>query len=349
MRNLHIIDVSATLHAGAIVFSKNNSHGFPTGSIFNTLNCITSKDFDAKQDQVLFCFDRKTRKLDENGESTGYKSGRKLWNASMYYQAKLLEEMLEKCGFYTFHQEDRESDEGIIQYARKYIDKFQFTYIRGTDRDLASVVTPKSTLVSTSSHIQNVTYENFSYSVAPGEYVPYNAILLYKIFRKDTSDSVKGILTPTEFQNLIKELKEAQFPLHLLNTENAIRFVIDRFKCDKEAKATLWDNYSLVMPREVDMPHDLLKPAPIDYEMLERYCSVLSLSMFAKKFGVKLTGEVDEEWYNDLIEIANVIKEDLLESNKDNANYKLPKDFIPKYFKLVSKPCQVGFFDTYFD
>lgn len=349
MRNLHIIDVSATLHAGVCVFSENNSHGFPTGGIFNTLKCFSGKGFDPTKDQVLFCFDRKTRQTDENGESTGYKEGRKRWTSSMYFQAKLLEEMLQKCGFYVFFQENRESDEGIIQYARKFINSFEHTYIYGTDRDLTCVVSPKSTLVSTHSNVVSVTMENYSYAVAPGEFIPYNTTLLYKIFRKDTSDTIKGILNPSQFQDLIRELQEARFPMHALNTDEALKFVIERYKCTEEQKALLWDNYRAVVPRDVELIHDLTVPAPLNAEMIDRYCSALSLSLFAKKFNKTITGEVDEAWYNEIVELGNIVKEELINLNEGNPNYRLPADFIPKYFQLVNKPCDSGFFDSYFD
>lgn len=344
MRNLHIVDVSATLHGGIYSFADNNSHGFPTGGVFNTLKCFSGKGFDPTQDQVLFCFDRKTRQTTEDGELTGYKEGRKKWTSSMYHQAKLLEHMLEKSGFYTFHEEDRESDEGIIAYAKEFIPYFEHTYIYGTDRDLASVVGPKCTLVSTHSKVSNVTYENFTYTVALGEYVPYNAIMLYKVFRKDSSDNIKGIMNPTEFAQLIDSLGKANFPIHLLNTEEALQFVIERFNGDEETKAILWDNYSKVVPREIEVIHDLTIPAPIDKEMLDRFCSALSLSMFAKKFGVNLTGEVDNEWYDQIKELATEIKTEAEEIN-EGKTFKYPKPFVPKYFKLVDKPCKIAFLE----
>lgn len=347
MRDLHVIDVSATLHGGIKGhFGDNNSHGFPTGGIFNTLKILNSKTIDVHQDKFVFCFDRRTRVTEnEEGERVGYKEGRAKWTKGMYYQAKLFEEMLIKMGFPVVYQEDREADECIYAVVKKYIGEARHVYIYGTDRDLAGCVTPKSSLISTNSNVPNVTYENFSDVLSKVDYVPYNAILLYKIFRMDTSDRLGAIVSPREWDALIYQLKEANFPLRLLNTSDAIKFVIQNYPCSEELKARLWERYQLVMPRQVDLDIDLNKP--YDLEAMERYCSLLSLAQFPKKFGVQITGTITRDWYNLLLSLAEEIKQELLELKTTNPKIKIAKPYAYKGFNLSEEELGYSFFETY--
>ena len=51
-----------------------------------------------------------------------------------------------------------------------------------------------------------------------------------------------------------------------------------------------------------------------------------------------------------IIEFGQIVKEDLLEEHKnDDKPFKLPKDYVPKYFNIVDKPCEHRFFETYYE
>ena len=347
MRDLHVIDVSATLHGGIRGhFGDNNSHGFPTGGIFNTLKILNKKTIDVHQDRFVFCFDRTTRvSTDSEGNRVGYKQGRKKWTKGMYYQAKLLEEMLMKMGFPVVYQTDREADECIYNVVKRYIKDFRHVYIYGTDRDLACCVTPKSSLASTNSNVPDVTYQNYTSVLGGTDYIPYNAILLYKIFRMDTSDKLGVIVTPREWEKLIQDLKEANFPLHQLNTAKALQFVIQNYNCTEEMKQKLWERYELVMPRDVNVDIDFTKPYNLD--IMEKYCSLLSIAQFPKKFGVQITGTIHRDWYDSLLSLTEEINEELRELSIENPKIKIAKPYSYKGFNIDETPLGYTFFETY--
>jgi hypothetical protein len=301
MRHLHIIDVSATLHGGIRGHFKDNNHlGFPTGGIFNTLKLLTGKNIDLSQDRFVFCFDRRTRK-----DIEGYKANRKgRWTPEMFYQAKLLEELVKNCNFPYVVQEDREADECIYAVVRKYHDDFQHIYIHGTDRDLAGCVDKKVSLISTSSHVSDITYHNFE-DVIKDEEVPFNTILLYKICRKDTSDCLHPIIEPSDWTDLLYRLRMCNFPLDQLNTEKAIRFVIERYNCAEFTRHQLWERYDVVMPRPVEV--DLDFDAPFDLNAVDLYSSLLSLTQFSQKMGVKASMTISPLWRRRIDNLASEI------------------------------------------
>lgn len=342
-RYLHLIDVSATIHGADTNFSENNSHGFPTGGIYNTLRLLTRKIVDLNKDVVVFCFDRKTER--QRAEGSTYKAGRKRWSKSMYYQASLMEEMLPKWGFQVAYQDakydnngdlsadSREADEEIYNIVKDNLQYFEHCYIYGTDRDLACCITPKCTLVSTHSNVHDITYENYETTVDRDYLIPYNSILLFKILVRDKSDNIKGSMQYKKFNEIIKALRQANFPIHQLNLPDAIQFVIERMNCSEEERALAWENYNKVVPRPTDFVLDLNPTYNLD--MIEAYCSLLSMKSISNKFKIKLTGAINPYWYDELVRIGEICKQDLIERNADNPKFRIYEDFVPKYFNIA--------------
>lgn len=320
MGNLHIIDCSATLHAGVGGrFKESNVFGFPTGGIFNTLRILIYKRFNVINDKVVFCFDSKSARKDLSAD---YKAGRESWIDEMRYQYLVLFEMVRDIGFNYFFQDGYEADDGIIAIHKKYKDNFDNVYIYGTDRDLACCVDEKTTLVSINNNVPDVTYTNYSQVIIPDEYVPYNAILLYKIFRADKSDNIKSVVTAREFEYLVSQLQNVNFPMHRLNEPAALNYIIENYHCSDEIKEKLRFNYSLVIPMDVDINLDFSKQ--LDYNVFENYCNLLAFKTVAKKFNLDINYKVSEYSQLALLDIA-----DKIESNRKSLNLPIYEKFIP--------------------
>lgn len=312
MRDLHVIDCSATAHGGDKGrFKASNFYGFPTGAIFNTFKSIDKKAVDLTQDVVAFCFDRHSPIKDLDAT---YKSNRQSWSTRMYLQIKLLEEMLPKMGFQTFVQEETEADWLIISLVLKYRHLFRHVYIYGTDRDLACVVGPNVTFISTHQYVPTVTYKNYEEVLSKENWTPYNSVLLSKVFRGDKSDVIKKVVTPDQYNTLIHQLKQVNFPIHQLGDLKAVEYVIEHYNCPQEIKDRLWKNWAKIQYVYWDL--ELNTNPEYNLEIIKTYCNALSLTRLGKKFNLNLDFSIPQKWETQLNVLSQLCFENSLERNE---------------------------------
>lgn len=325
--NLHIIDSSALMHAGLTSYTKDfNVYGFPTGAVFNTLKIITKKAMDLERDIFVFTFDRKPvrKKI-----SSDYKKGRNKMSKKLWYQAQLLEKMVERMGFNALAVEDTEADDIIYSLCRKYEGTFDHIYIYGTDRDLAVNVSNNCTLVSTNKNVVDVTMSNFSRVFDRDERVPYNTTLLYKTLRQDRSDGLKVLLSYDKFTDLIMKLEiignqSGKFGLGDLRRPELAEYCLKQLNGGPELMKEIMTRWALVKPIQVDV--DIKLTNEIDEVWVKKYCDAFALKQMANKVGVDYSPAISGKWLKSLEPMINEIK-----MEEHLAGGKKIKDFVPEH------------------
>lgn len=212
---INILDVSNIIyggHYGSTASSRPKTVcGFPTGGLYklfgliasNIYNCDFALAFDG--DSIL-----KKELLPE------YKAGR-IPNYSVYAEIEMAKELCTMCNIPILYDPKYEADDFIYSlcfYISMLSMERQRMTIYSDDRDLACCIAPNISIHNVTTQGKAIDFDSFSDRVVDKMKLPYNSILLYKLFHGDKSDNYKGSYFPSvSFDVLFSELDEALKPL----------------------------------------------------------------------------------------------------------------------------------------
>lgn len=184
-----ILDVSSIVYGGN---PDSRLYGFPIGGIRKVLGIInaglTTGDF-------VICFDG--GKLLKNELLPVYKAGR-VPNYSVLAQIALLKDILIDCNIPFYCETGYEADDFVYSFCNYMGQVWDLSgmTIYSDDRDLACCVTETTSLRNVTSNGKIINRQNFETQVVSGHRVPFNTILLWKMFHGD-SDNYKGLKVPS--------------------------------------------------------------------------------------------------------------------------------------------------------
>lgn len=212
---ISVLDVSNIIYSGHYGNFSNAKprtvSGFPVGGLFKLFGLIASNltisdfalAFDG--DQIL-----KKELLPE------YKANR-IPNYSVYAEIELAKELCSMCNIPILFNKQYEADDLIYSlclYVSILSDECDKIQIYSDDRDLSCCVSPNIELRNVTPQGKFIDFKNFTDRVVPKAKIPYNSILLYKLFNGDRSDNYKGkdFLSVT-FDVLFSEIESNLKPL----------------------------------------------------------------------------------------------------------------------------------------
>lgn len=166
--------------------------GFPIGGLRKLFGIINAG---LNQADFALCFDGGD--IIKKELLPTYKAGR-VPNYSVLAQIDLAKELLTDCDIPFYWDPRYEADDFIYSVCREFnkLGDNDMTVIFSDDRDLACCVTDDISIRNATSNGICINIDNFSDRVVKGREIPYNTILLWKIFHGDNSDNYKGIKIP---------------------------------------------------------------------------------------------------------------------------------------------------------
>ena len=187
-----ILDVSNIVYGGHFANPEYRICGFPMGGVRKLLGIINAESRDS---DVFLCMDAgATMKRELYPE---YKAGR-VPNYSVAAQLDLLQEIFGDCNIPYYKEDGIEADDHICSLVHffEYTQDREAITIISDDRDIACCVSPKVSIRNATSNGICLNRDNFEQRVISGTTVPYNAILIHKMFHGDRSDGYGGLRIP---------------------------------------------------------------------------------------------------------------------------------------------------------
>lgn len=205
-----IIDVSSVVYGGHNGFDRR-IRGFPIGGLRKVFGIINAG---LSQSDFALCFDG--GEIIKKELLPTYKAGR-IPDYSVIAQIELLKELLTNCDIPFYWDPKYEADDFVFSTCCELVDlgDTEDIVIYSDDRDLACCITEQISIRNITSNGINITYSNYSDRVLRGyKAIPYNTILLWKIFHGDTSDNYKALRIPgLTFETMAHHLVSTLGPL----------------------------------------------------------------------------------------------------------------------------------------
>lgn len=205
-----IIDVSSVVYAGHNGRPNLRFQGFPIGGIRSLLRMIAA---DLPRTDFVLCFDGGNVLKKELLPT--YKAGR-VPDYSVMAQLDVLRDICRGCDIPFYHDPQYEADDFVYSVCAAFDSLGDTDTIRimSDDRDLACNVRRDCSLLPVSSNGSCIDYKNFSDRVVRDRSIPYNTIMLWKIFHGDASDHYKGVRVPgLDFDSMADNFLEVLKPL----------------------------------------------------------------------------------------------------------------------------------------
>lgn len=187
-----ILDVSSVIYGGHAGASSWRVHGFPVGGVrklFGIINAgLSSSDF-------ALCFDGGN--IIKKELLPTYKAGR-VPDYSVLAQVDLAKELLTACNIGYYHDSKYEADDFVYSVCRELslLGDTDEVNIYTDDRDISCCVTDLISIRNVTSNGICITRQSFEERVVRERTIPYNTILLWKIFHGDPSDNYKALHIP---------------------------------------------------------------------------------------------------------------------------------------------------------
>lgn len=255
-----ILDVSNIVYGGHYGSPDWRISGFPVGGIRKLLGILNAG---IRGSDFILCFDGGNTIKKELLPS--YKAGR-VPNYSVLAQLDLLKEILLDCDIPFYQDEKYEADDyicSLVHFFDRVRDPDNIT-IYSDDRDLACCVSDTVTLRNATSNGIIIDRNNYEQRVVSGKSIPYNTILLYKLFYGDKSDNYSGVSIPgLRFHTFAQEFIDAVTPFIERGDipETGVMFydavccIIDGLSdaISEESKKILKDQARIVFPQIFDV------------------------------------------------------------------------------------------------
>lgn len=186
-----IVDVSSVVYGGHNG-NDRRIRGFPVGGIRKLFGLINSGlafgDF-------ILCFDG--GEILKKELYPTYKAGR-IPDYSVYAQLELAKELLTKCNIPYYQDAKYEADDFIFSTCLELCmlgDQEEIT-IYSDDRDVSCCVTESICVKNVTSNGKCISRNTFENHVVRDRSIPYNTILLWKVFHGDASDHYNALSVP---------------------------------------------------------------------------------------------------------------------------------------------------------
>ncbi len=205
-----VIDVSSVVYSGHNGRPNLRFQGFPIGGIYSLLRMIAA---DLPRTDFVLCFDGGN--IIKKELLPTYKAGR-IPDYSVMAQIDVLKEIFLGCDIPFYHDPKYEADDFVYSVCNTFdlLGDCDTIRIMSDDRDLACNVRRDCSLLPVSSNGSCIDYKNFSDRVVKEHTIPYNTILLWKIFHGDASDHYRGIKIPgLDFDSMADDFVEMLKPL----------------------------------------------------------------------------------------------------------------------------------------
>lgn len=201
---LHIVDISPACYAGSY-----NPRGFIPGNIINTPDGYREQRIPVGGTSMLFnilgqymgtgkfAFVADRDPTIKKELFPDYKSSR-THPANVMMHKAVAEFILQDCGFEIFAADGYEADDIIYTLCLDNVHLYDHIYIHTGDSDLYSLVSPKVSILPTSSQAKTVTMENYETVILPGRRLQYNCVLFRKLLRGDKSKGLASISDPQQ-------------------------------------------------------------------------------------------------------------------------------------------------------
>ena len=265
--NLHILDVSQFIHAGAVfkraviegeLVEEQGGYSIPTinsGGISFIFTAIQATY--TPNDYLVWVCDRNPtiKKL----MYPEYKANHE-YNDDKERQKELAEVILKHCNFDVLSAEGYEADDIIHTIVQNYENEpmFEKIYIHTGDADMFYLVSKKVEILPVTSKNRQITYDNYEYTVKAGEHTPYNSTTINKVMMGCSSDNVPRLSTP--IKDKIMRLFNNQGTWPLMGKKNVMR---DLFK---SLVPEALPQFDLIFPLDVpDIDLDFEKKPNIIY------------------------------------------------------------------------------------
>ena len=183
-----LIDVSSVIYAGHNGADRR-IRGFPIGGIRKLLGIINAG---LSQSDFALCFDGGDILKKEMLPT--YKAGR-VPDYSVMAQIDLLKELLTTCEIPFYCEPKYEADDLVYSVCDELtsLGDPENIVIYTDDRDISCCVTDQISIRNVSTNGACITRQTYQDRVVRGRTVPYNSILLWKIFHGDASDNYKAL------------------------------------------------------------------------------------------------------------------------------------------------------------
>lgn len=204
-----IIDVSSVIYGGHNGADRR-VRGFPVGGIRKLFGIINAG---LSQSDFALCFDG--GEIIKKELLPTYKAGR-VPDYSVIAQIDLLKELLVECDIPFYQDAKYEADDFVFSVCSELLDlgDKEEVVIYSDDRDLSCCVTDNISIRNVTTNGMCITKENYQERVVRGRVIPYNTILLWKVFHGDASDNYKALHIPgLNFENMSHHLVSTLDPL----------------------------------------------------------------------------------------------------------------------------------------
>lgn len=302
----NILDVSSIVYGAG---SENRKYGFPISGIRKVLGIINSG---IKTNDFIICFDGGSTLKKELLPT--YKAGR-VPDYSVIAQIDLLRQILDECNIPYYYKPGYEADDFIYSfcYFMQCIRNSDPTVIRTDDRDMACCITSNISMAPATSNGKLINKDSFQYQVVNGKKIPWNTIMLYKIFHGDTSDNYSGIKIPGMSFNYVAEsavnqiepLIEQGYPEIMFSDKDILTALLlaDEFNLDDEQVELIKKQIEIVVPRRVEVADcslqeyvaELARKPAYEVEKHLKICTrintnISKLSWYCSCLGIKSRG-----------------------------------------------------------
>lgn len=256
-RFLRILDVSSFAYAGLV-----NQHSFlegeivltddgykaqivPTGGVSLIFNVIAQHYHDS---DFIFCCDRNATYKKEMLPS--YK-GTRNYNVNVESQKRVIERILEDCGFTVLYEDGFEADDFIYTATRRFSKYYEHTYVYTGDSDLYLCVTDKVSIKKSASRYKDVDINNFYQQTG----CAYNRLTYTKIIKGDRSDCIPPI--NKQYAKIADQFFAGTQYNHLMGDKVAFMYICEQYL------DFLLDQAKLVFPLDTWLPDEIKEGDPL--------------------------------------------------------------------------------------
>lgn len=323
----YLLDVSSIVYGGHYMRDRR-CNGFPVAGISKLLGIINANF--ANHD-IALCFDGES--IIKKELLPEYKAGR-VPNYAVYAQISLLKEILLDCNI-PFYQDDKyEADDYIYSLCHSLgmICCPDNVTIYSDDRDIACCVTPTVSLAGITSNGKCIDMDSYSDRVVRGSVIPYNTILIWKMFHGDSSDNYKGVRIPGLNFDIVSAWWKSTLDPHIeagqcvysayASYDVFASMIRDHFTdVSPEAMDELLRQARIAFPYCIDITNrpleehvaDIATGTPrysaerktfkffgkddIDYSRFKMYCDVLGVNNFRRSRGLDTDSPAAKEFY----------------------------------------------------
>lgn len=256
----YILDVSNIVYGGYYGSPNRRISGFPVGGIRKLLGIINAN---IKNSDFIVCFDGGNTIKKEL--LPRYKAGR-VPNYAVIAQLDLLREILLDCDVPFYWDTKYEADDFIcsVVHFLSMVHDPEDVCVYSDDRDMACCVSSHVELRNVTSNGRTITKEHFEERVVPGEFVPFNTILLHKLVYGDKSDNYPGLSIPgLRFDELARTMCDqlqpyfdsGTFPESAFMDINIMEAIIDQLPSSftEDMKKQIKDQAKIVFPQLIDV------------------------------------------------------------------------------------------------